>query len=302
MSTTPTTPPTLPIDVFGVGRAPILVTGATGDLGRAVIAELERSLVTTRAFVHHTPLSTSPESRVTSYEGDIATGAGLDAALDGVGAVIHCAGNPKDAARVDVAGTENLLDAVTAWAPQAHIVHVSIVGCWENPYGYYRAKADTENAVEGFDGRTSIVRATQFHPFARRFVSGRAAHLTGSLGRISVAPVDPAWVASKLVDVALMRTHLVEPMELAGTETFTLAELATLTAHLVSRQARPALPVPIMGGALTAFARGTQLPGPDVERGGSTYAQWMAGAQTSGAHQAEHAARHAATPQAMRSV
>ena len=35
-----------------------------------------------------------------------------------------------------------------AWAPSAHLVHVSIVGCFENPYPYYRAKADAENVVE----------------------------------------------------------------------------------------------------------------------------------------------------------
>ena len=37
-----------------------------------------------------------------------------------------------------------LVDALDAWAPSAHLVHVSIVGCFENPYPYYRAKADAE--------------------------------------------------------------------------------------------------------------------------------------------------------------
>lgn len=270
MTITPTAAPVLPADVLAVGRAPVLVTGASGVLGRAVVDELRASYVPVRAFVHR-----RPSQDVTSVRGDIATGAGLDEALDGVGAVIHCSTSSAHR-RVDVGGTRNLVQALDAWAPGAHLVLPSIVGCWENPLGYYRTKADTENIADAWHGRASIVRATQFHTLAHGFVSGRNAHVSGAMSRMSVAPVDPAWVASKLVDVALMRTPLATPMELAGPETFTFAELATLTAHLEGRRPARAAALPVVGGAMRAFAAGTNLPGEGAQRGGRSYEQWLA--------------------------
>lgn len=272
MSITPTQAPTLPSDVLAVGRPPTLVTGASGTLGRHVVAELLASSVPVRALTHS---SDDVPGDAPTVRGDVATGAGLDEALTGIGAVIHCATSPTDPTRVDVDGTRNLLRALDAWAPNAHLVHVSIIGCWENPLAYYRAKADTENLVEAWHGRSSMVRATQFHPLAHALVSGPRARITGATRDVRVSPVDPAWVATKLVDVALMRTSLAEPIELAGPETFTLADLAALTAHLEGRTTPRAAAIPLLGGALGAFARGSNLPHDDAARGGRAYAQWV---------------------------
>lgn len=278
MTLTPTAAPILPADVLAAGRAPILVTGASGTLGRAVVEELLTSHVPVRALVHSTPVTPPPgehRARLTSVLGDVATGAGLDAALDGVSAVVHCAGDPRQGDRVDVQGTRNLVMSMDAWAPSAHLVAVSIVGCWEDPFPYYRAKADEENIVEAWHGRASIVRATQFHPFAHDLVSGAGARVLGGLDDISISPVDPRWVAAKLVDVALIRTTLPEPMQLAGPETFTLAELTTLTAHLRAQQPARHVDLPVLGGAMRAFARGAHLASDETQIGGRTYAEWF---------------------------
>lgn len=278
MTLTPTATPTLPADVLAAGRAPVLVTGASGTLGRAVVDELLMSHVPVRVLTHRTTLETpthDTRATLTTAAGDIATGAGLDSALDGVGAVIHCASDPHDPVRVDVAGTRNLVRALDAWAPSAHLVHVSIVGCWENPLPYYRAKADAENIVDAWQGRSSIVRATQFHPFAHDAVTGRAAPLAASLDAIGVSPVDPTWVATKLVDVSLMRTSLPDVLELAGPETFTVAELTTLTAHLHGRRAARGITLPPVGGVMRAFADGAHLASDATQIGGRPYAQWF---------------------------
>ena len=270
---TPTSAPPLPETVLRYGRPNVLVTGASGELERAVVDELLASHIPARALVHRSAGST--DESVTLVPGNIATGAGLDEALDGVGAVIHCASSPRDPQRVDVGGTRNLVRALDAWAPRAHLVHVSIIGCWENPLPYYRAKADAENVVEAWSGRASIVRATQFHPFARSLVAGRARHVTGAMRSIAMTPVDPDWVARTLVDVALMRTPSPRPLELTGPETFTLHELATLTAHLEGHRAPRAVAVPALGGVMGAFAAGTHLATSEHRVGGRTYAQWL---------------------------
>lgn len=280
MRLTPTAAPLLPADILVAGRAPVLVTGASGVLGRCVVEELLTSSIPVRALTHRRDVDL-PEAaagipaRLEHVTGDLGTGAGLDAALDGVEAVIHCAGNPKDARRVDVEGTRRLVDALDAWAPSAHLVHVSIVGCFENPYPYYRAKADAENVVEAWHGRASIVRATQFHPFVAQLVRGAGARALGAVEDIEMSPVDPRWVATKLVDVASLLTSLPTPMELAGPETFTLADIATLTAHLDRRRAPRTAPLPTIGATMRAFTRGAHLPSEQTQIGGRTYAQWL---------------------------
>ena len=132
------------------------------------------------------------------------TGEGLDEAVDGVEAVIHCASNPRDARRTDVEGTGRLLRAVER-AGVSHFVYVSIVGVDRNPFPYYRVKLDAEGVVERSAVPWTILRATQFHGF----VFG----MLGALDRVPFfmpvpagflfQPVDAGEVASRLVELAL---------------------------------------------------------------------------------------------------
>lgn len=71
----------------------ILVTGASGFIGSHLVERLAAQGESVRCLVHRTPL---PErAGVASVRGDLATGAGLDAALEGVSTVIHLAGVTK---------------------------------------------------------------------------------------------------------------------------------------------------------------------------------------------------------------
>ena len=70
---------------------PVLVTGATGRLGRAVIARLVAAGVPVRALSRHPKQHTDAVSWVT---GDVTTGAGIGQAVDGAGAIVHLASAP----------------------------------------------------------------------------------------------------------------------------------------------------------------------------------------------------------------
>ena len=89
MRLTPTAAPLLPADILVAGRAPVLVTGASGVLGRCVVEELLTSSIPVRALTHRRDVDL-PEAaagipaRLEHVTGDLGTGAGLDAALDGV--------------------------------------------------------------------------------------------------------------------------------------------------------------------------------------------------------------------------
>jgi uncharacterized protein YbjT (DUF2867 family) len=77
-----------------------LVTGGTGALGRRV-DRLRGAGHEVRIFSR-----SGGEGRV---RGDLATGEGLEAAVQGAETIVHCASSPRRARQVDVEGTERRL-------------------------------------------------------------------------------------------------------------------------------------------------------------------------------------------------
>jgi nucleoside-diphosphate-sugar epimerase len=115
-------------------QEPILVTGATGFVGRALVRELLATGVADAG------LRLSVRDRQAALRlglpaaalraGDLGDIAALRAAAAGVRTVFHLAGAVKALARSDwsranAAGTRHLLDALDAAAPAVRLVHVS---------------------------------------------------------------------------------------------------------------------------------------------------------------------------------
>jgi uncharacterized protein YbjT (DUF2867 family) len=133
----------------------IAIVGGTGTLGRQVAEELRARGHEIRVLSRNAP----------QYRVDLATGDGLDEALDGCEVVVNASNNnSKDAAATLVAGTRRLLAAGQA-AGVTHHVCVSIVGCELVPMGYFKVKAAQEDVVSRAGVPWTIVRATQFHEY-----------------------------------------------------------------------------------------------------------------------------------------
>jgi len=98
----------------------ILVTGGTGTLGRHVVRRLRDAGCDIRVLSRH---SHSPMDGVEFVTGDLATGEGIQAAVAGVGTVVHCAGGPKG----DDDKARNLVRAASR-AGVRHLVYISVVG------------------------------------------------------------------------------------------------------------------------------------------------------------------------------
>lgn len=215
--------------------AVVLVTGATGALGRVLVPALRAAGHEPRA------MSRRPGADVVA---DVLDPAALATAVAGVDRVLHLASSPrKDARRVEVDGTRNLL------ATGVPVTYLSIVGCDRTPFGYYRAKTEAEGLVREAGG--TVVRATQFHGFARylaRAVVPRGARLQ---------PVAESFVAEVLVDAVAGPA----PAEVAGPEVLTLAEIAR-------RCGRRAVELPVPGRLVSAVRAGSLLAGPDALVGG----------------------------------
>jgi uncharacterized protein YbjT (DUF2867 family) len=72
--------------------SPILVSGGTGTLGRLVIRRLRDAGRNVRVLSRR---SHESEDGIEFMTGDLATGEGIEAAVDGVAAIVHLAGSPK---------------------------------------------------------------------------------------------------------------------------------------------------------------------------------------------------------------
>ena len=142
----------------------ILVTGGTGTLGREVVARVRAAGRDVRVLSRHSHAS---EDGVEFVTGDLATGEGVDAAVAGVGTVVHCAGSAKG----DEAKARNLVQAAAA-AGVRHLVYISVVGADRIPlvsgvdramFGYFGMKLAAERIVAGSGLPWTTLRATQFH-------------------------------------------------------------------------------------------------------------------------------------------
>lgn len=114
-----------------------LVTGATGLLGRCLVAKLRAEGVEVRAFVR--PGRASQIIADEQCEGDLAHPETLDAAVAGVDWVFHTAARVSTAGpweefeAVNVRGTDELI-ARAADARASRIVHVSSLSVYDVPY------------------------------------------------------------------------------------------------------------------------------------------------------------------------
>jgi uncharacterized protein YbjT (DUF2867 family) len=243
----------------------VLVTGGSGLLGRAVVAQLAAAGHDARILSRAASGGPGPPERVV---GDLATGAGLEVAVDGVAAIVHLASDPRHAHRVDVVGTRRLIEAAhRARAP--HLVYVSIVGVDRIPWRYYGAKAVVEQDVAASGLPWTVLRATQFHEFAL--------DLLGRLSRLPVVAAPRKW-RFQPIDVSEVAARLVAAVDdgpggclpdLGGPDVLSVAELARRYLRAVGRR-RPVVEVPVPGRLSAAWRDGAGIA-PDGRSGGRTF-------------------------------
>ncbi|GHF90564.1 nucleotide-diphosphate-sugar epimerase [Amycolatopsis bullii] len=240
----------------------ILVTGGTGQLGSAVVARLRAADAEVRVL--------SRRATPDVVRGDLRTGRGIDTAVAGVDAVVHCAtdyfGREAQLART-------LIEAAR-WAGGPHLVYVSIVGVDRVPLGYYRAKRETEELFAGSGLPYTIQRATQFHGLVRALLTGASRLPVVPVPRISFQPVDVRDVARRLAEHALDDPAGRAP-DFGGPEILTATELAQAVGEATGRHRR-IVPLKVPGETFRAYADGGHLT-PAHREGEITFREYLAG-------------------------
>ncbi|MEW1906618.1 MULTISPECIES: NAD(P)H-binding protein [unclassified Streptomyces] len=238
----------------------ILVTGGTGTLGRLVAERLREDGAEVRVLSRH----------ARPYAVDLREGTGLDAAVEGVDTVVHCASTPRGG---DDRAARHLIEA-SRRAGVRHLVYISIVGVDRVPLGYYRTKLAVEKMIEGSGLGWTVLRTTQFHDLVVEFLRNAA--------RVPVVPL-PAGVSDQPIEVAEVAARLAELAagepagrvpDMGGPEVRTLAELARTYLDAIG-QHRRLVNVPLAGKAYRGFRAGGHLT-PERAVGKVTFEEFLA--------------------------
>lgn len=253
----------------------ILVTGGTGTLGRHLVPLLRDAGANVRVLSRR---NHEAEKGIEFVTGDLATGAGIAAAVEGTAIIVHCAGSQKG----DEVKTRHLVQAATQ-AGVRHLVYISVVGADRIPitsgldrlmFGYFGAKRAAEQIVASSGLPWTTLRATQFHDLFLLTVQ--------QMARLPVIPVpagfrfqpiDAGEVAARLGELALGPPAGLVP-DLGGPQVYGMAEL--LREYLrVSHGHRRILPVWLPGQAARAFRAGANLA-PERAVGRRTWEAFLA--------------------------
>ena len=253
----------------------ILVTGGTGTLGRHVVPQLRDAGRAVRVLSRNAHEAADGIEYVT---GDLLKNEGIQAAVDGAGIIVHCAGGRKG----DDDATRNLAAAASR-AGARHLVYISVVGADRIPvvsgadramFGYFGFKLAAERVITGSGVPWTTLRATQFHD-----LSLTVAEQLAKLPVIPVPagvrfqPVEACEVAARLVELALGAPAGLVP-DMAGPRVYTMADL--LREYLRARGKRRLLvPVRLPGQAARAVRAGANLA-PDRAVGRRTWEDFLA--------------------------
>ncbi len=248
----------------------VLVTGGSGKLSQLLYARPSAFPFTFRVLSRK---SAPPGVKQEWATGDLLTGAGLPAALDGVDAVLHMAHDPSNRTPTDVEGTRHIVDAATA-AGVKHLLYLSIIGVDVIPYPYYEHKYAAERIIEASRLRWSILRAAQFHSLLDWMLNGmnKLPLVLPVPTSSKIQPLDDVEMAERLVQ-ALHEGPRGRLRDFAGPEILTFGE-AVVPWKRHRRIRKLTVPI-VMPGALGRALREGRNTAPDGDRGSVTWGQWL---------------------------
>ena len=255
--------------------SPLLITGGTGTLGRLVVPRLRDAGCDVRMLSRR---SHESGGGIEFTIGDLATGEGLEAAVDGIGTIVHCGGSAKG----DEDKARNLVRAASRAVAQ-HLVYISVVGAERIPvvsgvdrtmFGYFAAKRAAEDVVADSGLPWTTLRATQFHDLILRVAQQLAKLPVMPVpAGVRYQPIDAGEVAARLVELSLGKPSGLVP-DIGGPRVYELTEL--LRSYLrASHRHRLLMPVRLPGKAARAVRAGANLA-PEQAVGHRTWEDFLA--------------------------
>lgn len=244
----------------------VMVTGAAGFVGRAVVRELLSRGRVVHALVHQRTADLPAGVRL--FSGSILAGSSLRQAMEGCGAVIHLVGIIREFprrgitfARIHDEGTAAVVAAASG-AGAARFVHMSALGTRPDaPSEYHRTKHAAEQHVRNSRLAWTVFRPSLIHgpegdfmrleaAMARRrsapylFMPYFGRGLLGCGGSGLLQPVFVDDVARAFADAIDMPHAIGRTYDLVGPDRLSWPQLHRICALAITGRQRPVVPVP----------------------------------------------------------
>jgi uncharacterized protein YbjT (DUF2867 family) len=244
----------------------ILVTGATGVVGTALIPELLQRGHAVRALVRDPRRLGAQRVNVQIALADLGDPHGLRHAMRGVKTVVHLGATirdqpPRRLEEVNGLGTARLLRAAERSGVERFVFFSAIGATSFQRTRFFRSKALAERAVTDSELRSTIIAPSIVYDphdhwisWQRRLALFPVLPVSGD-GRAAYQPIWAGDVA-RATAAALERDAGSERFELAGPETLTYEQIARLIAASAGRRRRVVhIPLPLVRTALIWLRR-----------------------------------------------
>jgi uncharacterized protein YbjT (DUF2867 family) len=246
--------------------SPVLVTGATGYVGGLLLDELLAAGHRVRALARNPDRADLPDG-VEVAKGDVVSGDGLAAALEGVEVAYYLVhsmgrGNQDDFAEKDRRGARNFGRA----AREAGVQRVIYLGGLEGESDHLRSREEVAEILGDFVAGTIHVRAAMIigagstsFIMLRSLVQRLPAMIAPKWIETRTQPVAVGDVVRALAALAVLEDAPAE-VELGGADVLSYGDMLDRYADIAGLRRRPRIPVPVLTPRLSSYWVGFVTP------------------------------------------
>ncbi|MFC1403988.1 MULTISPECIES: NAD(P)H-binding protein [Streptacidiphilus] len=209
----------------------LLITGATGNIGRELVRELDSTSAAFRVLVRDPARASGLPARAERAVGDLDDPATIKAAFTGTDALFLLTQG------IDTAGTDHAVAAARA-AGVRRIVHLSSANVLGDPMpAMGRWHHEREEIIRSSGIPATFLRPGGFMTNALDWTGTirEGGYVLDPVGPGRYAPIDPADIAAVAAVALTQEGHEGAEYVLTGDETFTVAEQVRVIAETVGR-------------------------------------------------------------------